>query len=159
MGFNLNEALARQGLNLPKVAPPAGAYAGNVIHGNLLYIAGQLPMQDGKIIYAGKLGTPDLSIEEGQQAARLVALNIIAQIDDALAGDWSRFERIIRLNGFVNAAPDFKDHPKIINGASELMAAIFEAQGIHTRIALGASSLPFGAAVEIDAIIGLSSFA
>lgn len=152
--MDIHDSLKKLGLVMPVIAPPAGAYVGALIEGNLLYVAGQLPMKDGTLAYKGKVGQ-EVSLEDGYAAAKICALNILAQIDTALAGDWSRFKGIIRLNGFVNCAGDFTDHPKVINGASELMAAILGESGKHTRIALGASSLPFGSAVEIDAIIAL----
>ena len=150
----LLERLEKAGLSLPTASAPAGAYVGTRIHGNILFVAGQIPMKEGEIIYKGKVGQ-DCTVETGQQSARLCALNILSQIDHALDGNWERFDVILRLNGFVNSEGSFGDHPKVINGASELMAEILGDTGIHTRIALGASSLPFNAATEIDAVIGL----
>ena len=154
--MNIETKLQALGLELPKLSAPAGAYVGNIIHGQFLYVAGQLPMMDGVLQYKGKIGE-DADIDTGYQAARLSGLHILAQVNDAIKGDWGRFDKIIRLNGFVNCVSDFTDHANVINGASELMAQILGDAGKHTRIALGAGSLPRGALVEIDAIIGLKA--
>lgn len=148
------ELLASKNLTLPTPAAAAGAYVGYRQAGNLLFIAGQLPMKDGKIAYTGKVGR-DLSVEEGALAAEQCALNLLGQLDQAVAGDWSKVKSVVRLNGFVNAPKSFTDHPEVINGASLLFVAVLGEAGKHSRIALGAGSLPRNAAVEIDAIIEL----
>lgn len=141
--------LAALGLSLPDPAAAVGAYAGFVLDGGLLVISGQLARRaDGSLI-TGRLGA-GLSIEEGQEAARACALNLLAQAMLAL-GDLSRIRRTVRLSGYVQATADFTDHPKVVNGASDLIAAVLGEAGVHTRVALGAVSLPLGSATEVDA--------
>jgi enamine deaminase RidA (YjgF/YER057c/UK114 family) len=140
-------------LTLPEVAAPVANYVPFLHQGGRLFISGQLPMQGGHMALAGKVGA-DLSLEQGQQAARLCLLNVLAQAKAALR-DLDRIVQCLRLNGFVNAAPDFVDHPKVINGASDLMVEVLGDKGRHTRIAIGCASLPLGAAVEIDAIFAV----
>jgi enamine deaminase RidA (YjgF/YER057c/UK114 family) len=139
-------------LALPEAKAAIGSYVPFVHLGGQLIISGQLPLKEGSIV-AGKLGD-GVSIPEGQEAAKLCALNILAQAKSAL-GDLDRIVQLLRLNGFVNAAPDFTDHPKVINGASDLMVEILSDKGRHTRIAVGCSSLPMNAAVEIDAVFAI----
>jgi enamine deaminase RidA (YjgF/YER057c/UK114 family) len=136
-------------LQLPDASAPIANYVPHLIAGNQLYISGQLSLGPDGLAYQGKIGE-DLSVEEGQQAARLCALNILAQAKNAL-GDLDRIERCLRLGAFVNATPDFADHPTVVNGASDLMVDVLQDQGRHTRFAVGVSSLPRGVAVEIDA--------
>ena len=147
---NIAEKLKSMGLSVPEAPTPAGSYLGYREAGGLLYIAGQLPIQ-GDIFIKGKLGA-GLTVEQGQEAARLCALNILAQAK-AARGSLDNISRIIRITGFVNSAPDFHDHPKVINAASDLFAALMGDDGRHSRVALGVAALPLGAAVEIDAII------
>lgn len=143
--------MAELGLALPAAPLPAANYVPVVRTGNLLFVSGQISRTpDGREI-AGKLGT-GLSIEEGQEAARICALNILAQVK-ATVGDLDHIVRVVRLNGFVNSAPDFLDHPKVINGASDLMGQVLGEKGKHSRCALGVAALPFGVAVEIDAVV------
>ncbi len=142
------------GLEIPSAPQPAGSYVQYYQSGNLLFIAGQIPFWNGEVKYQGKVGV-EFSIEEGQEAARTCALNIIAQAKEA-TGNLDKITRIVKLSGFVNCLTDFADHPKVINGASDLMGNIFGDKGKHTRIALGAGSLPLNVAVEIDAIIEIS---
>lgn len=138
---------------LPEARPALGSYVPFLHLNGLLFISGQLPLVDGEIAVTGQLGT-ERDLGEGQEAARLCALNILAQAKSAL-GDLDGIVQLLRLNGFVNAAPGFADHPKVLNGASDLMAEILGGKGIHTRIAIGCSSLPLNAAVEIDAIFAV----
>lgn len=140
-------------LDLPEAKPAIGTYVPFVHANGQLLISGQLPMKDGAVAAAGQLGG-DVPLDAGQAAARLCALNILAQAKAAL-GDLDRIVQLLRLNGFVNAAPGFADHPKVINGASDLMVEILGDKGRHTRIAVGCSSLPLNAAVEIDAIFAI----
>jgi enamine deaminase RidA (YjgF/YER057c/UK114 family) len=142
--------LAALGLSLPSPPSPAANYVPFCLAGNLLYIAGQLPRGPSGIVHPGRLGA-EVSIEQGQEAARLCGLNILAQVRAAL-GDLGRVGRCVRLNGFVSATPEFFDHPSVMNGASDLMVAILGDKGKHTRIAVGVSSLPANASVEVDAI-------
>ena len=118
-----------------------------------LVVSGQLPLKDGQVAVAGKLGA-EVDVSQGQQAARLCAINILAQAKAALR-DLDRIVQLLRLNGFVNAAPGFADHPKVLNGASDLMVEILGNKGLHTRIAVGCASLPLNAAVEVDAIFAV----
>lgn len=145
------KALKGLGLDLPEVAPAAANYIPYAICGNSVHIAGQLPFINGEKSHIGQLGN-GYSISEAQKGAQNCALNILAQFDHAIKGDWSRFVKIIKLGGFVNASSDFYDHPQVVNGASNLMGEVLGEAGRHARFAVGASSLPFGVAVEIDAI-------
>lgn len=142
--------LAQQGISLPQAAAPVANYVPFVITGNLLFAAGQLPLRDGKLMAVGKLGA-NVGLEEGAQAARQCAVNLLAQVKAAL-GDLDRVTRIVRLGVFVAATPDFTDHPKVANGASDLMALAFGDAGKHVRTTVGCPSLPLDAAVEADAI-------
>jgi enamine deaminase RidA (YjgF/YER057c/UK114 family) len=137
-------------LVLPDGPAPAANYVPAVRSGNLLFIAGQIPVQDGKPQFIGKLGR-ELKVEEGQQAARLCALNVLAQARKALDGDLDRVVRCVRVVGFVNATPDFTDHPQVVNGASDLFVAVLGDAGRHARAAVGCASLPRGVAVEVEA--------
>lgn len=143
--------LAELGLILPHVAPAAANYVPYVIAGDMVYIAGQIPFLNGEKMHIGRLGA-DFSVEQGQEAAKACALNILAQVKDAIAGDWGHLIRCVKLGGFVNATPEFDQHPAVLNGASDLMVAALGEKGRHARFAVGASSLPFGVAVEIDAV-------
>ena len=144
-----------QALNLtqPDVPAPVANYVPFLHLNNMLFISGQLPMQDGRIAVSGRLGA-DLELPQGQEAARLCALNILAQAKAALR-DLDRIVQCLRLNGFVNAAPGFVDHPKVINAASDLIVEVLGPKGRHTRVAVGCASLPLGVAVEIDAIFAI----
>ena len=151
MSKAIAERLREMGLQLPPAPAALANYVPYVLADNVLYVSGQISKAaDGNVI-TGQLGA-GLSVEQGQAAARLSALNILAQAAAAL-GSLDRIARIARLNGFVNAAPGFTDHPKVMNGASDLMVDVLGDKGRHTRAALGSSSLPAGAATEIDAII------
>jgi enamine deaminase RidA (YjgF/YER057c/UK114 family) len=145
------EKLARLGVSLPATTPASANYVPARWLGSQVYISGQVPSEGGKDRYTGKLGS-DFSAEEGQAAARLCAINILAQLKQALGGDLDRVVGVIRLGGFVNAEPDFKDHPKVINGASNLMVEVFGEAGRHARAAVGCNSLPRNVPVEVDAI-------
>ena len=147
----IDQRLAELDIILPKVAAPVASYLPFVVTDNLVFVSGQLPSWNGEIRYQGKLGE-NLSPDEGCQAARLCALNLIAQVREAAAGDLDRVRRVVKLTGYVNTTADFSDQPKVINGASELMAEIFGENGHHARVAVGCSSLPLGVAVEVDGI-------
>ncbi|MEO6153848.1 MAG: RidA family protein [Croceibacterium sp.] len=142
------------GLKLPQAAAPIAAYVPVVVHGRLAHVSGQLPFVDGELI-TGRLGE-DLSIEDGQRAARACALMILAQLEAAMI-PLDRIERIVKLGAFVASTPDFTDQPKVANGASELLFHVLGAAGKHARSAVGVAALPLGAAVEIDAIVALSA--
>ena len=145
--------LAAMGLQLPEPAAPVAAYVPVVIAGGLAYVSGQLPFVDGKLV-TGRLGA-NVSIEDGAAAAQACGLMILAQLKAAL-GSLSRVERVVKLGAFVSSTADFTDQPKVANGASELMAAVFGEAGKHARSAVGVPVLPLGAAVEVDAIVAVS---
>lgn len=151
MEAKIDRKLAELGINLPATASPSANYVPARRLGSQIYISGQVPSEGGKDKYTGKLGS-DFSVEEGQKAARLCAINILAQLKQALDGNLDRVVGVVRLGGFVNAEPDFKDHPKVINGASDLMVEVFGEAGRHARAAVGCSSLPRNVPVEVDAI-------
>ena len=152
MTDQIDAKLAELGLALPEAAAPVAAYVPAVEAGGLLHISGQLPFRDGKVM-TGRLGDT-VTLEHGQDAAQACALMLLAQIRKALGG-FDRVERIVKLGVFVNSTPDFTDQPKVANGASELMQAVFGEAGRHARAAVGVAALPLGAAVEVDAIVAL----
>ncbi len=145
--------LADLNITLPAAAQPVASYVSVVITGNTLYVSGQLPLSVGHMA-KGILGR-DVTLEEGTAAARTCAINILAQVNAALHGQLDRVERCVKLTGFVAATPDFTDHPKVINGASELMVQVLGDAGKHARAAVGVASLPLGACVEVEAIFTL----
>lgn len=151
----VDKRLSELGITLPAPGNPAGNYVPFVIAGDLVFMAGQVPRAEGRIVYAGKVGK-DLGIEEGQAAARLCALNLLAQLQLACAGDLDRVARCVRLGGFVNCGPDFREHPAVVNGASDLMVEVFGDRGRHARTAVGASALPLDSAVEVEAVFQLA---
>jgi enamine deaminase RidA (YjgF/YER057c/UK114 family) len=153
MSDDYETRLASLGLTLPEARPPVANYIPYRLTGGLLYISGQVSMTADEAV-KGKLGA-DLSIEDGQRGARIACLNILAQVKLAL-GSFDRVTEAVRLTGYVNATPDFADHPKVVNGASDLLVAVLGDKGRHTRAAFGVSSLPLGAAVEADAIFAVS---
>ena len=151
MSDSVEARLNELGYTLPPAPLPAANYVPVVRVGDLLYVSGQISRRADGTDIAGKLGA-DLTIAEGQKAAEICALNIISQTKSAI-GSLDNVIRIVKLNGFVNATPDFVDHPQVINGASNLFGIVFNEKGKHARCALGVNGLPFGVAVEIDAII------
>ncbi|RDD62840.1 RidA family protein [Ferruginivarius sediminum] len=151
MAGQIEARLKEKGIELPAVSKPQGSYVPYIISGNLVFLSGQLPMADGEIKVKGKLGQ-DVSLEEGQKAARLCGLNLIAQVREACGGDLDRVKRVVKLGGFVNATPDYTDQPKVVNGCSDLMAEVFGDRGQHARAAVGVGSLPLNVAVEIEGI-------
>lgn len=144
------EKLASLGLTLPAVPAPVAAYVNCVRSGNLLFLSGGLPI-DGEKKIIGKVPT-DVSIEEAYEGARIIILNRLAVIQEAI-GSLDKVKQIVALNGFVNSAPDFYGHPQVVNGASELLVEIFGEKGKHSRTALGAAALPLNVAVEINLIV------
>ena len=151
MAGKIDAHLKQLGITVPSASAPAANYVPTVRTGNLLFVAGQVTFKDGKAEYIGKLGR-EFNVEQGQQAARLCALNIIAQVKNALGGDLDRVKRCVKVTGFVNAIPDFTDQPKVVNGASDLLVEVFGEAGKHARAAVGTGSLPLGVAVEVEAI-------
>jgi len=146
----IDERLEALNITLPNPPKPVGSYVPVVITGKIAFVSGQIPIKDGKVIYAGKV-SKDLSVEDAQKAARLCIINSLAQLKTEL-GSLDRISKIVRVSGFVNSPPEFADQPKVINGASDLLFEIFGQKGQHTRIAVGVSSLPLNSAVEIDLI-------
>jgi len=146
----IEEKIKSIGIKLPNPPSPAGSYIPVVRSGNLLYVSGQIPMEDGKVVFTGKVS--DANIETAQKSARICAINILAQIKKEL-GDLEKISRIVRLSGFVNSGPEFTQQPKVINAASDLFYEIFGECGKHSRIAVGVSSLPLNSMTEIDAIV------
>ena len=149
----IEEKLAELGIKLPAPPTPAGSYIPVVKTGNLLFISGQIPMEDGKVVFTGKVS--DDNIETAQKSAKICAINILAQIKREVK-DLDKVSRIVRLSGFVNSDPSFFQHPKIINAASDLIFEIFGEKGKHSRIAVGVASLPLNSMTEIDAIVQVS---
>ena len=147
----ISDNLKKLNINLPNAPDPVGAYVAYKIIGNLLFISGQLPIGTDGTIIKGKVGK-NLTLEDGQKASKLCALNIMSQAKKAMNGDLNKIKNCIKITGFVNSTDDFTDQPKVINPASEILSAVFENKGKHTRAAISANSLPLGAAVEIDAI-------
>ena len=146
------EARLRElGIELPDAPAPAASYVPTIRSGSLLYVSGQVPMDGGSVKYVGKAGA-DVSLDDAVAAARLCAINIVAQVRQALV-DLDRVIRVVKLTGFVNSAPDFTDQPKVINGASDLIVDVFEEKGAHARSAVGVASLPLGSTVEVEAIL------
>jgi enamine deaminase RidA (YjgF/YER057c/UK114 family) len=146
--------LAELGVTLPNAPAPAANYVPFVISGNLVYISGQISAKDGAMI-KGRLGA-DLAVEEGAEAAKACAISLLAQLKAATGGDIDRMVRLVKLVGFVNSTPEFIDQPKVINGASDFMVAALGDAGRHARSAVSAASLPFGVAVEIEAIFEIA---
>ncbi len=146
--------LESMGLTLPEAPAPVANYVPYLISGDHLFISGQISKTANGDILSGRLGA-DLTVEQGKDAARASALNILAQAHAAL-GRLDRVAQVVRLTGFVNASPDFTDHPLVINGASDLMVEVFGEAGKHTRAAVGVSGLPAGCAVEVDAILRIA---
>jgi len=154
--MNIKEKLESLGYELPQVAAPAANYVPYKIAGNQLFIAGQIPFLNGEQMHIGKLGE-DAGLDDGIEAAKACALNILAQVNDAVNGDWGKVKQCVKLGGFVNCVPEFTNHPKVINGASDLIGEIMGEAGQHARFAVGAPSLPLGVMVEIDAIFELNN--
>lgn len=152
--LDIEANLARLGVVLPPAPRPAANYVPYVVVGNMVYISGQISQNAAGLI-KGRLGS-DMDIAAGAGAARACAISIFAQLKAAVDGDFSRVRRAVKLVGFVNSTPDFTDQPQVINGASDFFGAVMGAAGQHARAAVSAASLPFGVAVEIDAIFEIS---
>lgn len=152
MTASIDSRLAELGLTLPQAAAPVAAYVPTVLAGGLLHVSGQLPFVDGQLV-TGRLGE-SVSLEQGQAAARACGLMLLAQAKVAL-GSLDRIERVVKLGAFISSTADFTDQPKVANGASELMQAVFGEAGLHARSAVGVPVLPLGAAVEVDAIFAV----
>lgn len=147
------ERLEKLGIVLPSPPRPAAAYVPVKRHGSLVFVSGQGPIREGKPVYVGKVGG-ELTLEQGYEAARLAALNCLAVLHEAL-GTLEVVQDIINVKGFVNSAPGFTDQPKVVNGASELLEAVFGERGRHTRTAVGVNELPFGIPVEVEMLVAV----
>jgi len=150
----IEERLKSLNIVLPSPPKPAGSYVPVTISGKTAYVSGQIPITDDKITHKGKVPVQQ-SVEEAQKAARLCIINALAQLK-AEIGSLDKISRILKVSGFVNSAPDFVDQPKVVNGASDLLFEIFGEKGKHSRVAIGAASLPLDSTVEIDMIVELS---
>lgn len=154
--MSLREELTKRGISLPAPFPPVANYVRAVRTGNLVYTSGTGPIdEEGGFAYLGRLGV-DLSIEEGYEAARLTAVNLLLYLEDELSS-LSQIERIVRLTGYVASGPEFFDQPKVINGASDFLVEVLGEKGRHSRLALGTNVLPFNTPVEIEMIIEVHS--
>jgi len=155
MAGRIEQRLAELKIELPKAAVPVANYVPVVAVGNLAFVSGQVTIWNGEFKYKGKLGK-EFTLEDGQAAARLCALNVIAQIRNALNGDLDRVKRVAKLTVFVNSVDDFTDQPKVANGASDTMVDVFGDAGKHTRSAVGVNVLPLNVAVEVEAIFEIA---
>ena len=151
----ISDNLKKLNIDLPNAPDPVGAYVAYKIIGNLLYISGQISINDKGDLIKGKVGK-DLSVDQGYEAAKRCGLAIISQVKKACKDDLSKVKSCVKLTGYVNSIDSFTDQPKVINGASEIIAKIFENKGLHTRAAISSNSLPLGVAVEVDAIFELN---
>ena len=153
--MTFDQKIKELNINLPEAADPVGSYVAAKISGKTLFISGQISIDENGKLIKGKLGK-DLNTEEGYSAAKRCALSIVAQAKKACGGDLSKIKSCIKLTGFVNSVDDFIEQPKVINGASDLIASLFGDNGMHARAAISANSLPLGVAVEVDAIFELN---
>ena len=153
--MNFQKKIDELKIKLPEAKPPVGSYVATKIIGNLLFISGQISIGDGGDLIKGKVGK-ELSTQDGYEAAKRCGLSIVAQAKEACDGDLSKIKSCIKLTGFVNSTEDFIEQPKVINGASDLIAAIFGDAGMHTRAAVSTNSLPLGVSVEVDAIFEIN---
>ena len=152
--MNFEKKIQELKIKLPEAKPPVGSYVATKITGNLLFISGQISINENGELIKGKLGK-DLDTEAGYNAAKRCALSIVAQVKKACNDDLSKIKSCVKLTGFVNSTDNFTDQPKVINGASDLIASIFGDAGMHTRAAVSTNSLPLGVSVEVDAIFEL----
>ena len=153
--MNFDKKISDLGINLPEAKAPVGNYVATKIIGKLLYISGQISIDEKGELIKGKVGK-DLDVEAGYNAAKRCALSIISQIMKACDNDLTKIKSCIKLTGFVNSTDNFQDQPKVINGASDLIASVFGDAGMHARAAVSVNSLPLGVAVEVDAIFELN---
>ena len=153
--MNFQKKIDELKIKLPEAKPPVGSYVATKISGNLLFISGQISITDSGDLIKGKVGQ-ELTTQDGYEAAKRCGLSIVAQAKVACDGDLSKIKSCVKLTGFVNSTDDFIEQPKVINGASDLIAAIFGDAGMHTRAAVSTNSLPLGVSVEVDAIFELN---
>ena len=154
MAGNIEARLQELGIELPEAAAPVANYLPYVINGKQLWVAGQVPFWNGEIKFSGVVGQ-NVSVDDAVEAARICALNILAQTKAAI-GDLDRIAQVIKLGGFVNGAPNFTDQPKVINGASDLLVQVLGDKGLHALSAVGAGGLPLNVPVEVDAVIAIA---
>jgi len=155
MSGKIESRLAELNIRLPEPPAPVASYVPYVVSGNLVFISGQVTMAEGGLQYVGTVGK-ELSLEDGKAAARLCAINVLAQLRAAASGDLDRVKRCLRLGVFVNAIPGFAQHPEVANGASDLIVEVFGDSGRHSRAAVGAGSLPRNVAAEVEAVFELA---
>lgn len=155
MSGRIDTRLKELSITLPKAAPPVASYVPYVVSGNLVFISGQVTVGPQGLEYVGQLGK-EFTVEQGQAAARLCALNVIAQLREACGGNLDRVTRCVKVTGFVNAVTGFAQHPEVINGASDTIVQVFGDIGRHARAAVGAGSLPRNVAVEVEAIFEIA---
>ncbi len=148
--YLIEEKISSLGISIPEAPSPAGSYIPVTISGNLAFVSGQIPIKGGRVRYTGKVS--DENIADGQESAKLCAINILSQLKREL-GELDRVSRIVKLSGFVNCDSNFSKHPQVINAASDMMYEIFGEAGKHSRIAVGVSSLPLNSMTEIDALV------
>jgi|TARA_E500000178_G_scaffold332593_1_gene366578 enamine deaminase RidA (YjgF/YER057c/UK114 family) len=153
--MNFEEKINELKIKLPEAKAPVGSYMATKISGKLLFISGQISIDENGELIKGKVGK-DLDTDEAYQAAKRCGLSIVSQVKKACGGDLSKIKSCIKLTGFVNSTDDFIEQPKVINGASDLVASIFGDAGMHTRAAVSTNSLPLGVSVEVDAIFELN---
>jgi len=153
--MNFEDKIKELQIELPEAKAPVGSYVATKIVGNLLFISGQISMNSKGELIKGKVGK-DLTTDEAYKAAERCGLSIVAQVKKACDGDLSKIKSCVKLTGFVNSTEDFTEQPKVINGASDLIASIFAEAGMHTRAAVSSNSLPLGVSVEVDAIFELN---
>ena len=153
--MTIDAKLKELNITLPDVPKAVANYVGYKVVGNLVMISGQLPFKDGAILHPGHLGDY-VSLEQGVEAARQCAVNVLAQLKAAVDGDWSRVRQCVRLGGFVASTPDFTKHPLVVNGASDLIAEILGESGRHARAAVGVAALPLGASVEVEPLFEIA---
>ena len=152
--MSFDEKLKKLDIKLPNAKTPVGSYVATKIVGKLLFISGQISTQDDGTLIKGKIGK-DLSLDQGFKAAERCGLGIVSHAKNACEGDLNKIKSCVKITGYVNSTDDFKDQPKVINGASNIISKIFDKKGEHTRAAISSNSLPLGVAVEIDAIFEL----
>jgi enamine deaminase RidA (YjgF/YER057c/UK114 family) len=148
---DIDKRLQELGITIPEPAAPVANYVGWVRTGNLVFTSGQVPLKDGKFQFQGKVGG-DISVEQAVQATKLCAVNVISQIKGALEGNLDRVKRVVKLTVFINGVPEFTEHPKVANGASDLMVEVFGDKGKHARSAVGSGSLPLSVSVEVEGV-------
>ena len=153
--MSFDENIKKNNIILPKAADPVGSYVATKITGKMLFISGQISIDENGELIKGKIGK-DLNTDDGYNAAKRCALNIIAQVKKACNGDLSKVKSCVKPTGFVNSTDEFIEQPKVINGASDMIALIFGDAGMHTRAAVSTNSLPLGVSVEVDAIFELN---